>query len=124
MYMAYLTNISSCYMMKMESLMDYEEINSQPFEYTLELIGGKWKMPIIFWLGKKQVMRYGELKKALGSITHKMLSNQLKELAQDGLILRTEYPQIPPKVEYRLSEKGNSLEPVMRSICMWGYEHI
>ena len=108
----------------MESLMDYEEINSQPFEYTLELIGGKWKMQIIFWLGKKEVLRYGELKKALGSVTHKMLSNQLKELEQDGLIIRKEYPQVPPKVEYRLSEKGSSLEPVMMSICMWGYEHI
>ena len=108
----------------MESLMDYEEINSQPFEYTLALIGGKWKMPIIFWLGKKEILRYGELKKVLGSITHKMLSNQLKELVQDGLIIRTEYQQVPPKVEYRLSEKGSSLEPVMKSICMWGYEHI
>ena len=123
MYMAYLTNISSCYMMKMESLMDYEEINSQPFEYTLELIGGKWKMPIIFWLGKKQVMRYGELKKALGSITHKMLSNQLKELAQDGLILRTEYPQIPPKVEYWITDYGKTLQPILEKIGKWGEGH-
>jgi DNA-binding HxlR family transcriptional regulator len=104
--------------------MDCEDVNARPFQYTLSLIGGKWKMQIIFWLGKKEVLRYGELKKMLGPITHKMLSNQLKELEQDGLVLRKEYPQVPPKVEYRLSESGNSLTPVMKAICMWGYEHI
>ena len=100
------------------------EFNDKPFKYTLSLIGGKWKMQILFWLGKKKVMRYGELKRTLGTITHKILSSQLKELENDNLIIRTEYPQIPPKVEYKLSEKGKSLEPVLRAICMWGYENI
>ena len=70
--------------------------------------GGKnallWKMQILFWLWKNNVMRYSELKRALGDVTHKMLSSKLKELEADGLIVRHEYPGVPPKVEYYLSE--------------------
>ena len=101
-----------------------EEIGSKPFDYAMSLISGKWKMHILYWLSKKQILRYSELKKTLGNITHKMLSNQLKELEKAGLILRKEYPQIPPKVEYSLSEKGLSLVPIMTSLCRWGYEHM
>lgn len=101
-----------------------EAVNVKPFAYAMSLIGGKWKMHILFWLWKTEVLRYGELKKALGTITHKMLSSQLKELEADDLIIRTEYPQVPPKVEYRLSEKGKSLMPVLSSLCHWGVEHM
>ena len=59
-------------------------VNSKPFEYTMSLIGGKWKMHILFWLWKKEIMRYGELKKALNGINHKMISNQLTELKKDN----------------------------------------
>ena len=97
--------------------MDDSEVNVEPFSYTLHLISGKWKMYILFWLWKKEVMRYGELKRALGSVTHKMLSSQLKELESDGLIIRKEYPQVPPKVEYSLSELGKSLMPVLQTIA-------
>lgn len=100
------------------------EVNPKPFEYSLSLIGGKWKMNILFWLWKRNTLRYGELKKVLNEITHKMLSNQLKELEADGLIIRHEYPQVPPKVEYYLSEKGETLMPVLHSLCLWGSEHI
>lgn len=100
------------------------EINSKPFEYTLSLIGGKWKLHILFWLSRKGVMRYSELKKALYGITHKMLSNQLKELESDSLIVRHEYPQVPPKVEYYLSERGKSLMPALHELCKWGGEHM
>lgn len=100
------------------------EVNAIPFSYTMSLINGKWKMHILFWLSKKDVLRYGELKKVLGDITHKMLSSQLKELENDKLIIRTEYKQIPPKVEYKLSELGLSLMPVLSAICSWGYEHL
>lgn len=99
-------------------------VNIKPFAYAMSLIGGKWKMHILFWLWKTNVLRYGELKRALGNITHKMLSNQLKELEADGLIIRKEYPQVPPKVEYSLSEKGLSLMPVMHALCNWGHNHI
>lgn len=99
------------------------EVEDRHFLYTMSLIGGKWKMHILFWLSIRNVMRYSELKRALGKITHKMLSDQLKELEQDGLILRKEYPQVPPKVEYSLTETGESLMPVLHGICSWGEKH-
>jgi DNA-binding HxlR family transcriptional regulator len=68
-------------------------------------------------------MRYSELKRALGKITHKMLRDQLNELEKDGLILRKEYPQVPSKVEYSLTDLGESLMPVLHGICVWGMEH-
>ena len=101
-----------------------EKVNIKPFAYAMSLIEGKWKMHILFWLWKTEVMRYSELKKALGEVTHKMLSTKLKELEKDGLIIRTEYPQVPPKVEYTLSEKGLSLMPILSTICQWGHTHI
>lgn len=100
------------------------DIDSKPFEYTLSLIGGKWKLHILFWLLRKDIMRYSELKKALPGITHKMLSNQLKELESDALIIRHEYPQVPPKVEYYLSDRGKSLMPALHELCVWGGKHI
>lgn len=103
--------------------MNCSEVDSRPFSYTMSLIGGKWKMYILFWLWHSDVMRYNELKKAMEGITHKMLSNQLKELSNDGLVLRKEYPQVPPKVEYSLTELGKSLMPVLHEICGWGMEH-
>lgn len=69
-----------------------KEVNIEPFAYAMSLINGKWKMHILFWLWKKEILRYGELKRLLGNITHKMLSTQLKELEADGLINRKEYP--------------------------------
>lgn len=104
--------------------MDSNIVNIKPFSYAMSLIDGKWKMHILFWLWKTEVLRYGELKRVLGKITHKMLSSQLKELEADGLIIRNEYPQVPPKVEYSISEKGLSLMPVMQALCKWGEEHI
>ena len=94
-----------------------------PFEYTLPIIGDKWKMIIIYELGYESILRYGELKRNILYITHKMLSTQLKELENNGLINRKEYPQIPPKVEYSLSEKGLSLLPIIDKICKWGREN-
>lgn len=100
------------------------DVNVKPFAYAMSLIDGKWKMHILFWLWKKQVLRYGELKRSLGTITHKMLSTQLKELEADNLIIRKEYPQVPPKVEYSLSEKGLTIMPVLQCLCEWGNNHI
>lgn len=81
-------------------------------------------MHILFWLWKKEVLRYSELKRALGKVTHKMLSTQLKELEQDDLIVRKEYSQVPPKVEYALSKKSKSLVPVLSALCKWGHTHV
>lgn len=99
-------------------------INIVPFNYAVSLIGGKWKMQILFWLWKNEIMRYSELKRALGAVTHKMLSSKLKELEADGLIVRHEYPGVPPKVEYYLSALGKTLMPVLQAICRWGHEHL
>ncbi len=99
-------------------------INIVPFNYAVSLIGGKWKMQILFWLWKNDVMRYSELKRSLGGVTHKMLSAKLKELEADGLVVRHEYPGVPPKVEYYLSDLGKTLMPVLQAICNWGHEHI
>ena len=98
-----------------------KEVDVRPFAYAISLIEGKWKMHVLFWLWKKEVLRYSELKRALGAVTHKMLSSQLKELERDGIILRTEYPQVPPKVEYSLSETGKTLMPILAAFCQWGH---
>lgn len=101
-----------------------KKVNVKPFAYAISLINGKWKMHILFWLWKKEVLRYSELKRALGKVTHKMLSNQLKEMEESGVIIRTEYPQVPPKVEYSLSEMGKSMMPILQSFCQWGMENM
>lgn len=105
--------------------MDNEQlVNAEPFEYALSLIGGKWKLNILFWLWKEEIMRYSEIKKALGNISHKMLSNRLKELEANDLIIRHEYPQVPPKVEYYLSDRGKTIMPILHNVCLWGTQHI
>lgn len=96
---------------------------SHPIEYTLSVIGGQWKLLIIYWLSVNKVMRYGELKKSINGITHKMLSMRLKELEDHKVIIRTQYDQIPPKVEYSLSEKGWSLRSVLKTLYEWGEEN-
>jgi DNA-binding HxlR family transcriptional regulator len=95
----------------------------EPFEYTLSIVSGKWKLKIIYVLACMGTVRYGVLKKSIDGITHKMLSSQLKELESEEILLRTEYPQVPPKVEYSLTEKGQSLTPLVLSMCEWGKEH-
>lgn len=93
------------------------------FSYTLSLISGKYKMIILYCLMEFVVVRYNELKRYIRSISHKTLSNSLKELERDQLIIRKEYPQIPPKVEYSLSEKGRSLMAILDQLCVWGETH-
>ncbi|RNB89626.1 transcriptional regulator [Brevibacillus fluminis] len=90
------------------------------FGYTLSLIGGKYKMIIMYWLSENKVMRFNSLQRSIGTISFKTLSIMLKELEADGLIIRQEFPQIPPKVEYSLSERGLSLIPVLNMMCEWG----
>ncbi|WP_042169451.1 winged helix-turn-helix transcriptional regulator [Paenibacillus gorillae] len=92
------------------------------FGYTLSLIGGKYKMIILYWLSENGVMRHNHLQRSIGTISFKTLSLMLKELEADGLIMRKEYPQVPPKVEYSLSERGRSLLPLLDMMCEWG-EH-
>lgn len=97
--------------------------SKEPFEYTLSIISGKWKLKIIYLLACMKVVRYNALKRNIDGITHKMLSMQLKELERDGIIIREEFPQIPPKVEYSLSPKGLSLISLVQSMCEWGKDN-
>lgn len=97
--------------------------NKEPFEYTLSIISGKWKLKIIYLLACITPVRYGALKKNIAGITHKMLSTQLKELETENIITRKEYPQVPPKVEYSLTPKGQSLIPIVIAMCDWGREN-
>ncbi len=91
------------------------------FGYTLARVSGKYKMTIMYWLSEyKPVLRFNELQRCIGTISYKTLSSTLKEMERDGLVVRKEYPQIPPKVEYSLSERGQSLLPVINLMCTWG----
>ena len=90
------------------------------FGYTLSIINGKWKLLIIFYLSRYGAVRYNELQRMIGKITYRTLSSTLKEMESDGLIHREEYPQIPPKVEYSLTEKGKTLCPIIQAMCQWG----
>lgn len=93
------------------------------FNYTLSLISGKYKMIILYCLMEFEIVRFNELQRYLKRISDKTLSQNLKELEADGLVIRTVYPQIPPKVEYSLSDKGKSLMKVLDQLCIWGEEH-
>lgn len=93
------------------------------FSYTMSLIQGKYKMFILYALMGYEVVRFNELKKYIGTISYKTLSATLKELETDGLVHREEYPQIPPKVEYSLTERGKSLIPILDQMCDWGDKH-
>jgi DNA-binding HxlR family transcriptional regulator len=93
-----------------------------PAEFTLARIGGRWKIPLIFHLltGTK---RFSELVRLLPGVTQKMLTQQLREMERDGLVRRKVFAQIPPKVEYSLTELGISLRPVVEIMCRWGEAH-
>lgn len=97
-----------------------KKVQDTPFGYTLSVIGGKWKMVIIYLLAENQPVRFNDLKRQIGAITYKTLSSQLKELEADGMINRKEYPQIPPKVEYSLTDKAKTILPAMEQLCEWG----
>ncbi len=91
-----------------------------PISYTLSIVGGKWKWVLMWILSSKGTQRYGEIRKLLPNITHKILIQHLKELEANDLILRKEYTQVPPKVEYSLTEKGQTLLPVLELMSEWG----
>ncbi|MEL7625215.1 MAG: helix-turn-helix domain-containing protein [Clostridiales bacterium] len=94
-----------------------------PLEYGLDIFGGKWKSRIICVLSSCDVMRYNQIRKELGNITDAVLAAALKELIADNLINRTQYNEIPPKVEYSLTAQGRSVLPILQSICIWSRQH-
>lgn len=95
-----------------------------PMEFAMTQISGKWKLVILWHIYVSEVMRYGELKRAVSGITDKMLSNQLKELVSNNIIHKEVYEEIPPKVEYTLTEYGKSLIPIMEMLFKWGKEQL
>lgn len=93
-----------------------------PVEATLELIGGKWKGIVLFYLLDGR-LRFGQLKNKIGCVTQRMLTKQLRELEESGLINRIVYAEVPPRVEYELTEKGQSLRPILFALKEWGETH-
>lgn len=89
-----------------------------PMELTMDVLGGKWKL-LILWQLQQGTKRYGELRTALQDITHKMLTQQLRELESDGIVHREVFHVVPPKVEYSLTDRGNRLTTVMESMAEW-----
>lgn len=102
---------------------NYDFSQACPVEAVLEVIGGKWKGIILYHLLDGEV-RFSELKRKVGSVTQRMLTKQLRELENDGLIARKVYAVVPPKVEYSLTEKGHTLDPILIALRDWGREHV
>ncbi|WP_227394903.1 winged helix-turn-helix transcriptional regulator [Jeotgalibacillus aurantiacus] len=93
-------------------------------ELTLAIIGGKWKMLILWHLGKEGTKRFSELKELIPGITPRMLVNQLRELEQHGIVHREVYAVVPPKVEYSLTKHGKSLMPILEAMYAWGKDYV
>jgi DNA-binding HxlR family transcriptional regulator len=94
--------------------------NNCPLTYSLNLIGGKWRLPILWALWKNKTLRYNELKGQVEGITNMMLAQTLKELERNGMILRKQYMEMPPRVEYSLTKVGEQLIPSLESLAKWG----
>jgi len=100
----------------------HQHNSSCPIGNTLGIIAGRWK-PDILWHLQDGKMRFNQLQRAIGGVSQKMLTQQLRELQRDGLVIRTQYEEIPPRVEYNLTILANSLKPLFDSIVNWSNEH-
>jgi len=92
-------------------------------EAALDVIGGKWK-PLILWALGDKVLRFSQLQKAIPGVNTKMLTKQLRELEEDGVIKRTVYPEVPPRVEYTITDFGKTLIPILEALCNWGANYL
>jgi DNA-binding HxlR family transcriptional regulator len=106
---------------KIENL-NKNDFNKCPVETAIDLLTGKWKILIIWYL-KDEKKRFNELEKLLPKATQKMLIQKLRELEADGLVNREVYPVVPPKVEYSLTEYGKTLKPILKQLYLWGENH-
>ena len=100
-----------------------EQAEHCPAEITLEFLGGKWRPMVIFWL-LGGPMRFNSLQRKLGQITHRTLSRTLKEMEADGLVIRKDYGEIPPRVDYALTPRGHSLKPVLEAMEQWAMQQL
>jgi len=94
-----------------------------PVEATLDVIGGKWKVVILFWL-KEGTLRFSELRRKIPGISERMLAQQLRELEEHGVVRREAYAVVPPRVEYSLTDYGRTLGPIIEPMCAWGEAHM
>ncbi|MNW41979.1 putative HTH-type transcriptional regulator YybR [compost metagenome] len=101
-----------------------ENCSPCPVEFTVNAIGGKWKILILYHLLNKEIVRFNELQKLLSTVTHRTLTRQLRELEEGGLVRRVAYAEMPPRVEYSLTDKGNSLTPILLQLRDWGLQHM
>ncbi len=95
-----------------------------PVEATLHVIGGKWKVVILFHLFDSGKHRFSELRRKIQGISERMLTRQLREMESDDIVRREVFPEVPPRVEYSVSEYGRSLKPTIQKMCQWGKEHL
>lgn len=95
-----------------------------PVETAMQVIGGKWKVPILWHLQEEGVTRFADLRRALDGVSPKMLSQQLRELERDGMVQRTVYPTVPPRVEYALTPTGMSFRGALAALCAWGEQYL
>ena len=95
-----------------------------PFEYALEIVSGKWKGLVIFYLGREGMLRFSQLRRLLPGVTQKMLTQILRFLEAEGILHREVYPVVPPKVEYTLTDKGRELLPILDALQEWGRRNL
>ncbi|MFT4608367.1 MAG: DNA-binding HxlR family transcriptional regulator [Urechidicola sp.] len=109
-------------LIKLVPVKEVSDLNNCPVTTAIEIIGGKWKVIILYQLRGK-TLRFGELKKIIPKITQKMLSQQLRELEKNKLVVRKVYAEVPPKVEYTSTELAEKLNPALDMLCLWGGEY-
>lgn len=108
----------------MELEKDIESLENCPVYKTIELFQGKWQMWVLYELFKNHLMRFGDLKKAIPNISNTMLASTLKDLEEKRLVLRTQFNEIPPRVEYSLTESARGLEGVFLAMAEWGSRYL
>lgn len=107
-----------------EALCDSDKKEKCGLKRVLDIIGGKWKIRILCSIDNETVVRYGQLRRMVNGITNTMLANSLKEMEDDGLVKRTQYPEMPVRVEYSLTDKAKSIIPILIELKHWGEEHL
>jgi DNA-binding HxlR family transcriptional regulator len=107
-----------------ERLVDQRSVEECPVEATLAVIGGKWKAVLVFYLKRGGAHRFAELRRKTHGISERVLTRQLRELEADGIVRREVFPEVPARVEYSLTEYGESLGPVTEAMCQWGKAHM
>lgn len=110
--------------MAAKSLYAADEALLCPIRYSLDIVGGKWKLPILCALASGEPTRYSAIRRKLGDVTNMMLTQSLKELEATGMIFREQYNELPPRVEYSLTDKGSSIVPILVQFGAWGADNM